>query len=68
MACGRLATKVSNVEAELYGWIRERMSAGALTATTGHIRRLLLGTLAGDAIARRKAGPKDARNQDADQS
>jgi DNA-binding MarR family transcriptional regulator len=59
----RLATKVSKVEAELHGWIRQRMGAGALAATTTHMRRFLLGTLAGDAIARRKAGSKQVRNQ-----
>lgn len=52
----RLATKVSKVEDALHSWIRERLGAGALAVTAKHMRRLLAGTLASDAIERRKAG------------
>jgi DNA-binding MarR family transcriptional regulator len=51
----RLAQKVSRVEESLHGWIGERMGAAALAATTGHMRKFLSGTQAGNAIARRKA-------------
>jgi DNA-binding MarR family transcriptional regulator len=62
----RLAIKVAKVETNLHRWIRERMGADALAATTDHMRRFLEGTPAGDAIARRKAGSRAARNQTAD--
>lgn len=52
----RRAIKVSKVEDDLYGWIRERLGAGGLTAIAKHMSRLVAGTSAGDSIARRKAG------------
>jgi DNA-binding MarR family transcriptional regulator len=61
----RLASKVSKVEAGLHAWIGQRMDAGALDATTAHMRRFLSGTSAGEAIARRKAGQSGKPDQDA---
>ena len=52
----RLAIRVSKVEDALHCWIRERLGAGALAATAKYMRRLLAGTLASNAIERRKTG------------
>jgi MarR family transcriptional regulator, organic hydroperoxide resistance regulator len=54
----RLALDASKVEDELHGWIRQRLGAGGLAAAAKQMRQLISGTTAGDAVARRKAGPK----------
>jgi DNA-binding MarR family transcriptional regulator len=52
----RRAVEVSKVESQLYGWLRERLGTAGLTATIKHMNRLIVGTVAGEAIMRRKSG------------
>jgi DNA-binding MarR family transcriptional regulator len=54
----RLALDASKVEDALHGWLRQRLGAGGLAAAAKQMRRLVNGTTAGDAVARRKAGRK----------
>jgi DNA-binding MarR family transcriptional regulator len=51
----RLSSKVAKIEAELYVWLRERLGADGVATAAEHISRLVAGTAAGEAIARRKA-------------
>lgn len=51
----RLAIEVSKVEDGLHRWIRECLGTGALPSVAKHMRRLLAGTAAAEAIERRKA-------------
>ena len=51
----RRATEVAEIEDRLHTWIRDQFGATALEAIAGPMRRFLSGTVAGDAIERRKA-------------
>jgi DNA-binding MarR family transcriptional regulator len=51
----RLALDAAKVEDELHGWIRQRLEAGGVSTAVKQMRRLVSGTTAGHAVARRKA-------------